>query len=165
MGAAMDDGQEWVRLQREFDAPIHTVWRMWTDSDLFRRWYGPKGMTVPVAEMDLVVGGTRKICMEMATPERVMSMWFIGVYKEISPPVRLVYTESMCDADGVLIPPQSMGMPEGTPDVTEVVVDLEEIDGGTRMTLRHIGVPEASAGRGGWIQAIDKLSDILGGAA
>ena len=51
------------------------------------------GMSVPVAEMDVVVGGTRKVCMEMKTRERTMSMWFIGVYKEVSEPCRFVYTE------------------------------------------------------------------------
>ncbi len=37
----------------------------------------------------VVVGGTRKICMEMKSPERSMSMWFTGVYKEVSRPFRL----------------------------------------------------------------------------
>lgn len=157
----MNDQQAWVRIEREFDAPVETVWKMWTDPELFRRWYGPKGMTVPVAEMDLAVGGTRKICMEMASPDRTMSMWFIGVYKEINAPVRLVYTESMCDADGTLITPESMGMPKGTPDVTEVVVELHDLGGRTRMTMRHVGVPEGSAGQGGWMQAFDKLQGMF----
>ncbi|MEX0351576.1 MAG: SRPBCC domain-containing protein [Paracoccaceae bacterium] len=157
----MTDQQAWVRIQREFDAPIDLVWRMWTDPDLFKKWYGPMGMSVPTAEMDVVVGGVRKICMEMTSPERSMSMWFTGVYKEITPPTRLVYTESMCDADGVLIPPQSMGMPEGHPDITEVIVELSAIDGKTIMTMVHVGVPEGSAGAGGWGQAFDKLAGVL----
>ncbi|MCI5077619.1 SRPBCC domain-containing protein [Oricola sp.] len=161
----MTDDQAWVTITREFDASIDAVWRMWTDPALFRQWYGPNGMTVPVAEMDLVVGGTRKVCMEMTSPDRTMSMWFIGVYKEIKAPSRLVYTESMCDADGTLITPQSMGMPEGTPDVTEVVVELRETDGKTVMTMHHVGVPEGSAGQGGWMQAFDKLAGLLEEAA
>lgn len=157
----MSDRHDWVNIERAFDAPIRAVWDMWTVPDLFMSWYGPRGMSIPVAEMDLVVGGTRKICMEMVTPERTMTMWFTGVYKEITPVSRLVYTESMCDADGNLIPPSSMGMPEGTPDVTDVVVELREADGKTHMTMIHRGVPEGSAGEGGWNQAFDKLSDTL----
>ena len=157
----MNDRQGWVSIQREFNAPIDAVWKMWTDPELFKRWYGPMGMSVPVAEMDLAVGGTRKICMQMTSPDRSMSMWFIGVYKEIKAPSRLVYTESMCDSDGTIITPQSMGMPEGTPDVTEVVVELAEENGRTFMTMHHIGVPEGSAGQGGWGQAIDKLAAML----
>ena len=77
--------------------------------------------------MDVTVGGTRKISMEMKTPERIMQMWFIGEYKEISPKTRLVYSESMCDPDGNVLSPASMGMPEGTPDTIEVVVQLEDL--------------------------------------
>lgn len=157
----MNDQSNWVRIEREFDAPIEMVWNMWTKPDLFQAWYGPKGMSVPTAEMDVVVGGTRKICMEMVTPDRTMSMWFTGVYKEVSRPTRLVYTESMCDADGVLIPPQAMGMPAGHPDVTDVIVELEDLGGRTRMTMVHVGVPEGTAGEGGWLQAIEKLGEAL----
>jgi uncharacterized protein YndB with AHSA1/START domain len=157
----MTDQTSWVEIQREFDAPIDVVWDMWTDPNLFKQWYGPKGMSIPTAEMDVVIGGTRKICMEMKSPERTMSMWFTGVYKEINRPSRLVYTESMCDADGVIISPQSMGMPEGHPDITEVIVKLSENDGKTVMTMVHVGVPEGSAGAGGWNQAIDKLAEAL----
>ena len=161
----MHDQDAWVKIRREFDAPIQRVWDMWTVPKLFRSWYGPMGMSVPVAEMDLVVGGARKICMEMTSPDRTMSMWFTGVYKEIKPVSRLVYTESMCDAEGNLIPPSAMGMPEGAPDVTEVIVELREVDGKTHLTLVHIGVPEGSAGEGGWNQAIDKLADVLAEAS
>lgn len=157
----MSDRQEWVRIQREFDAPIDAVWQMWTEANLFRQWYGPMGMTVPIAEMDVVVGGTRKICMEMKSPNRTMTMWFIGVYKEVNGPSRLVYTESMCDEDGTLISPQSMGMPQGHPDITEVIVELSEANGKTTMNMVHVGVPEGSAGGGGWNQAFDKLAGGL----
>ncbi|WP_341367341.1 SRPBCC domain-containing protein [Yoonia sp. BS5-3] len=157
----MSDQQTWVKIQRAFDAPIAQVWKMWTDPELFKQWYGPMGMTVPVAEMDVVVGGTRKVCMEMKTPDRTMSMWFTGVYKEVSSPSRLVYTESMCDENGTIIPPQTMGMPEGAPDITEVIIELSEANGKTQMTMVHVGVPEGSAGEGGWNQAFDKLAAFI----
>ncbi len=158
----MTDAPEWVRIERTFDAPIADVWAMWAEAEKFASWYGPMGATIPVAEMDVTVGGTRKICMEMAMPDRTMQMWFIGVYKEINAPNRLVYTESMCDENGVIIPPEQMGMPAGHPDVTEVIVDLREEGGQTHMTMVHVGVPSGTAGEGGWMQAIDKLGGMLG---
>jgi uncharacterized protein YndB with AHSA1/START domain len=157
----MTETGNWLRIERDFAAPIGEVWRMWTDPALFRQWYGPIGMSVPVAEMDLVVGGLRKICMEMKRPDRTMAMWFTGVFKEIRPVSRLVYTESMCDADGRMIAPASMGMPETTPTVTEVTVELSESDCGTHMTMIHVGVPPGTAGEGGWRQAFDKLSAVF----
>ena len=157
----MSEPQIWVKIERVFEAPFTEVWAMWTDPEKFKQWYGPNGMSVPVADMDVVVGGTRKICMAMTSPERSMSMWFIGVYKEITPPTRLVYTESMCQEDGTLISPSDMGMPDGTPDITEVIVELTEEAGGTKMTLVHVGVPEGTAGEGGWRQAVEKLAALL----
>ncbi|MEO1026090.1 MAG: SRPBCC domain-containing protein, partial [Pseudomonadota bacterium] len=146
---------------RDFDAPIQDIWNMWTDPELFSRWYGPNGFTVPVAEMDVTVGGTRKICMEMKAPERTMTMWFTGTYTVVSAPNRLAYTESMCDADGNVLSPSDMGMPPGTPDVTEVSIELSEADGKTRMVMTHKGVPAGSPGEGGWMQAFDKLAAQL----
>ncbi|MEO0344973.1 MAG: SRPBCC domain-containing protein [Pseudomonadota bacterium] len=48
---------EWVRIERQLDAPIVTIWRMWTDPALFASWYGPNGARVEIRVMDAVVGG------------------------------------------------------------------------------------------------------------
>lgn len=149
---------KWLRIERTVDAPIENVWAMWTDPALFSQWYGPNGMTIPVAEMDVKPGGMRKICMEMKRPDRVMRMWFTGEYKDVNAPTNLTYTESMCDENGQLISPQSMGMPEGHPETTEVIIELKDINGKTHLTLTHVGVPAGSSGAGGWGQAIDKLA-------
>lgn len=149
---------EWLRIERTFDAPIETVWAMWTDPNLFKKWYGPNGMSVPTAKMELKVGGTRKICMRMETPDRNMSMWFVGEFKEVSAPSRLVYTESMADENGNLMSPKEMGMPDGHPEITEVVVELSEHSGKTTMKMTHIGVPSDSQGAGGWQQAFEKMA-------
>lgn len=152
---------DWVKITRTFDAPIQAVWDMWAKAENFQKWYGPMGFSVPVAEMDVTEGGTRKINMEMKMPERTMSMWFTGVYKEVSAPNRLVYTESMCDPDGNVLSPADMGMPEGTPEVTEITVELSEEDGKTTMVMTHVGVPAGTPGEGGWMQALDKLGGML----
>ena len=153
---------DWVKITRTFDAPIQAVWDMWANAENFQKWYGPMGFSVPVAEMDLTVGGIRKINMEMVTPDRTMSMWFTGEYKEVSAPNRLVYTEAMCDPDGNVMSPADMGMPEGTPEMTEVIVELSEDDGKTIMVMTHVGVPAGTPGEGGWNMAIDKLAGVLG---
>ncbi len=157
----MNDERVWVRIERLFDGPMEMVWQLWTDPKLFRQWYGPNGMSVPTVEMDVRVGGTRKVCMEMQSAERSMSMWFTGVYKEVQAPRRLVYTESMCDENGTIIPPQQMGMPDDFPDVTEVVVELIAEGNQTRMVMIHVGVEEGTAGAGGWNQAFDKFGALI----
>ena len=147
-----------VVLERTFQAPAHLVWLMWTEPEHFAAWYGPTGATIPVAEMDVRVGGIRLVCMVMESPDGPMRMWFTGRYREVVENKRLVYTESMSDEDGNVVAPAEMGMPEGHPTTTEIVVELEDLDGHTRMTMTHVGVPEGSPGAAGWAMALDKLS-------
>ena len=139
-------------LERSFDAPVDLVWQMWTDPEHFKAWYGPDGATIPVAELDVRVGGARRICMEVDSPNGPMRMWFAGKHLEIDRPARLVYTESMTDEDG------NPTSPDGHPTTTEVRVELEDVAGNTRMRLTHVGIPTGSPGAAGWTMALDKLA-------
>ena len=154
-------------IERVFEAPAELVWLMWTEPEHFAQWYGPEGFTVPVVEMDVRVGGERLVCMEMQMPTGPRQMWTTGVFTEVTPFARLVYTESFSDAAGNVLLPAMMGMPEDHPVSTEVRVALEELDGQTRMVLRHVGVPGAEGAQAGWMQALEKMArymEGLGGA-
>jgi len=154
-----------VVIERHFDAPVELVWKMWTESEHFAAWYGPMGATIPVAKMNVRVGGSRHICMAMETPNGPMQMWFVGEFLEIVANERLVYTEAMSDEDGNVISPAQMGMPEGHPETTQVIVELEPVDGKTKMTMTHVGVPADSPGASGWGMAFDKLNTYLSTAS
>jgi uncharacterized protein YndB with AHSA1/START domain len=149
--------QESAVLERVFDAPIDLVWKMWTDPASFRAWYGPSGATVPVADLDVWPGGRRRVCMAVGPSE----MWFTGEHLEVIEPTRLVYTETIADEHGNPISPESLGMPPKTPGTTEITIILEEVNGGTRVTLRHAGVPAESGAARGWSAAFDKLAAEL----
>lgn len=150
-----------VVIERIFDAPIDRVWKLWTEPEHFKSWYGPDGATIPVANMDVRVGGSRLICMEMSFPTGPMQMWFTGEYREVVENERLVYTESMCDEHGNVATPAEMGMPEGHPTTTEIRVDLNDIGGRTNMVMTHVGIPSDSPGAAGWSMAFDKLVRYL----
>jgi uncharacterized protein YndB with AHSA1/START domain len=148
-----------IVIERIFDAPVELIWQMWTDPEHFKNWYGPTGFTVPIAEMDVRVGGKHLIC--MASPDGSMKMWTTGEYLEIVPNQRLVYTDSPADENGNVVSPSAMGMPDGYPATTEVTVLLEDIGGRTKMVMTHAGVPADSGAGGGWEQAFDKLTDHI----
>ena len=154
----VDGTQDAVVIERTLESPVALVWRMWTEPDHFKAWYGPQGASVPVADMDVRVGGSRLVCMEMDTPNGAMQMWFTGEYREVVPNERLVYTESMSDEEGNVLSPAQMGMPDGHPETTEVIVELEDLGGRTKMVMTHVGVPADSGGAGGWAMAFDKLA-------
>lgn len=154
-----------VTIERTYAAPPEVIWRLWTQPEHFASWYGPEGGSVPVARMDVRVGGTRFLCMEVPTPHGQRQMWFTGTFLEVAENQRLVYTDSMADELGRVMAPEELGLPAGHPTTTEVRVDLESVDGGTRMVVTHVGIPEGSPGAVGWARALDRLADHLAGAA
>jgi uncharacterized protein YndB with AHSA1/START domain len=157
----MSDDTESLVLERTLNAPASLVWKMWADPEHFAAWYGPGGVTIPVARMDVRVGGSRLICMEMQTPNGPMQMWFTGEFQEVVVNERLVYTDAMSDDEGNIVPAEQTGMPEGYPTVTTVIVDVVDLGDSTQMTLTHVGVPPNSPGATGWDMALNKLVDYV----
>jgi uncharacterized protein YndB with AHSA1/START domain len=135
-----------VVIERNFEAPPDLIWQMWTDPEHFKAWYGPAGVTIPVAEMDVRAGGSRLVCMQMDTPGGLIQMWFTGEYREVVKNHRLSYTESMSDEFGNVLPS------------TQVTVEFEDLGGRTKMVLTHTGIAAGSAGAAGWTMALDKLA-------
>ena len=153
-----DNGpQDAVVIERSFDAPVNLIWQMWTDPHHFAAWHGPDGATIPVAQMDVRVGGARLVSMNVETANGPMQMWFTGEYREVVENQRLVYTEAMSDEQGTVLSPAEVGMPDGHPTTTEVQVELEAVDGGTKMVMTHLGIPAGSPGAAGWAMAFGKL--------
>ena len=144
-----------LMLERVFDAPVELIWSLWTDPEHFKAWYGPGGATIPVAQMDVRVGGARLVAMEMMTPNGPMKMWFAGEYVEVVENERLVYTEFMADESGVAAP--------GGHPTTQVVIELADQGGQTKLTLTHIGIPADSPGAMGWTMALDGLATYVDG--
>lgn len=151
-----------IVIERVFDAPVDVIWQLWTQPEHFKKWYGPEGFTVPVAKMDVRVGGTRLVCMETETPDGPIQIWTTGEYTEIVPGERLVYTDSMADENGNVVSPSSQGMnDEEYPETTEVTVLLEDLGGRTKMVLTHAGLAGDEGANEGWAQAFAKLADYI----
>lgn len=137
-------------LERVFDARADVVWSLWTDPEHFKAWYGPSGASIPEARMDVRVGGSRLVTMEMVTPNGPMRMTFAGEYLEVVENERLVYSEYVADESGH--PMASGQMP------TRVLVELQDLGNQTRLTLTHFGIPADSPGAAGWNMALDSLA-------
>ena len=148
-------------ITRVFDAPRELIWKAWTVPGLFVRWWGPENFTAPVVRMDLREGGKYLNCMR--SPEG-QEFWSTGVYREIVPMERLVITDSFADDKGNIVPASQYGMPGDWPLELLVTVTFEEIEGRTKMTLEHIGIPSGKMSddtRAGWNESFDKLEQNI----
>jgi uncharacterized protein YndB with AHSA1/START domain len=109
---------EEIRLTRLFDASRRLVFEAMTKAEHVRRWWGQlgEGYSVPICEIDLRVGGKWRFVSRHPKGE----VAFHGEYREISPPGRLVFTETM----------------EPYPDPGSVVTAVFTEEGGkTRLTV------------------------------
>lgn len=76
---------------RVVTAPRSLVWDVWTNPIHVPHWMtGPEGMSMPICEIDLRVGGSWRYVWRMPNGEH---MEMTGVYKEIVPHTKLVCTE------------------------------------------------------------------------
>src|SRR5262249_11769794 len=64
--------------------------------ELLKRWYGPKGWSLEVCEIDLKVGGAWRFVVRRPDGKAIGQR---GVYREITHPERLVNTERWDDWD------------------------------------------------------------------
>ena len=81
-----------IVMTRVFDAPRRLVWEAWTNPEHLPHWMlGPSGWTMPVCEIDLRPGGAWHFVWRHADGNE---MEMRGVYREVTPPERLVSTES-----------------------------------------------------------------------
>jgi uncharacterized protein YndB with AHSA1/START domain len=137
-----------LNLRRTFKAPRERVFRAWTDPEKLAKWWGPETRTCPFAELDARPGGRWRTCMR---DENGDEAWVQGVYREVEPPARLVFTWAW-ENDGV--------------PGHETLVTIEFHDRGdeTEMVFTHEGF-ETEEGRDlhnqGWTSSLVCLEQCL----
>jgi len=94
----MSNPEEFV-ISRVFDAPRQVVWKAWAEPKELQKWFGPKGVENFHSTGEVQPGGT--YLYGMRTPEG-NEIWGKWVYREITPPQRLVFVNSFSDKDGGL---------------------------------------------------------------
>ena len=89
-----------VVVTRTFNGPARIVFEAWTKPELFKRWWAPKSLSVPLlsVEQDVRVGGRYKL---VFGHDASQSMAFHGRYLEVTPPSRLVWTNEESDEGSV----------------------------------------------------------------
>lgn len=88
-----------IVVKRTFDAPARIVFKAWTTPSLFRRWWVPKSMPLPLLsyEADIRTGGNYRLVFQV---DSTKTMAFFGKYLEVTPHSRIVWTNEESGEDG-----------------------------------------------------------------
>src|SRR5690606_26636962 len=154
------DQETQLLITRVFNAPRERVWEAWTDPKHVAAWWGPRGFTTKVTELDLRPGGRSRYVMIGPDGKEYPA---VGVIQEIVPYERIVTTDDFEEG-------HDYGMddlPQGI-ILTCLFEELEGAPGKTRLTLR-IQHPDAETRRkhekmgvvGGWNSSLDCLEEHL----
>lgn len=145
-----------IVITRTFDAPRELVFKMFIDPKHLAQFWGPKGFTSTVREMDPRPGGAFRI--DMRGPDGVIYPCK-GVYREVVEPERIVYIGER-DA--------SHGCGGGLPPRALVTIGFTAHDGKTTLTIntRFEAAVDRDAAvemgfNTGWASSLDRLADLL----
>ncbi|MET3896870.1 uncharacterized protein YndB with AHSA1/START domain [Devosia sp. UYZn731] len=136
-------------VTRTFAAPAHIVFEAWSKPELFKRWWAPKSIGIPLlsCEMDVRTGGTYRL----EFGHDASTSWvFYGKYIEVIPNARLVWTNEEA-ADGAV-----------------TTVTFEEKDGKTLLVVHDLYPTKdaldeavASGSTGGFGEQFEQLDALL----
>jgi uncharacterized protein YndB with AHSA1/START domain len=149
MDTVEQTGTKTLVVTRTFNAPRPLVFKAWTEAKRAAVWWGPQGFTTLSCRMDVRPGGAWRI--QMRSPQGTLHTKR-GVYTEIVPPERLVFTWAWEDADG------------NPGHQTLVTIHFEDNGPATKLTLHQAVFESATAcesHRGGWSGCFDRFAAYL----
>jgi uncharacterized protein YndB with AHSA1/START domain len=137
-----------LQVRRTLPAAREEVFRAWTDADLVRQWFKPRGGSSPGAEMDVRVGGRYRWAMKLLGHV----YYAVGEYIEVDPPKRLVFT---------------FGWERALVRLSDSVVTVEFIERGdeTEVVITHEQLPnrgQRALHGEGWRACLSNLDRLIG---
>lgn len=147
-----------LQIRRTFAAPREKVFAAWAQREQLERWMckDMPGHVVIHHQQDIRTGG--RYLMEVRDPAKGETYWGRGIYREVKPPEKIVFTWSWTKdtPDGAQLHP---GSPE-----TEVMVEFFVRGNSTEVVLTHSGFATAKdhdEHNQGWNGCLDVLALTL----
>ena len=161
------NGRALFVINRSFNAPIDTVFDMWTMPEHLVRWLPPTGFDMTYMRADIRVGG--RSFFSMSNGE--MTMYAVSEYRVIERPSRVEYVHWFADANEQLS--RHPGAPTWPDKMVQSILLVAEGEKQTRVTIRTEVLGDATAeqqaafadARGGmtmgWTGSFDALETLL----
>lgn len=134
-----DDQKQDLVFKHVFEAPLETVWRLWSEPEMFKLWWGPDKFDCPMAKINFKEGETSVVSMiskELGFPEQFSAMR----YTKIVPYERIEYIHNMADSNGNKVDPKALGLPADFPQDQLQIVTLKDLGNNkTEMTITEKG--------------------------
>ncbi len=137
-----------LRLHRVLRASSERVYKAFVDADAMAKWLPPYGFTCKMRHLEARVGGTFKSSFTNFATGGGHS--FGGVYRELVPGERLVYTDTFDDPN--------------LPGEMLVTVTLKKVACGTDLTIIQEGIPEVIPLEMcylGWQESLAQLAHLV----
>lgn len=163
-----EEGKKQFVINRTFDAPIATMFNVWTDPKHLSQWLPPTGLTMEYVRPDIKTGSSTLF--KMLSHQEIV-MYVKSTYLEITPLHRIVYTQEFVDKD------EKMSRHPGAPNfpgaLKTTVVLAEEGPEQTRVTVTMEPFGEATLDEVaafmnerpgmtlGWTGSFDQLDEVL----
>jgi len=143
-------------LKRTLNATPERAFHAWTTAEHIQQWMRPEpGMEIPLASMDLRVGGKFRIQMKKPDGEFFTA---VGVFREVKPPERLVYTwDWEKDGSGA-----EFGEAEGKPSL--ITVEFLKRGERTELVLTHsrfASVESRDNHAHGWSRGVESFAKFV----
>lgn len=145
-----------LSITRFFNAPRAMVCEAFVDAEHAKQWMGPRGFSATHLQLDVRPGERWRACLHQVgewNGKTFPDLWQGGVYREVTPPERLVYTFSW-EGQG--------GLPTRE---TLVTIIFSEVDAETtRMNFHQASFDSVEQRDGhsqGWNSEFDRFSEFV----
>lgn len=143
-----------IVVTRLFDAPRAVVFETWTKAEHVTQWWDPSGVPLAICEIDLRPNGAFRWVNR--APDGGEGHSFSGIYREIAPPEKLVFTSPSSPEQGATLVFTEEGKKTKLTLTIECATRKDRdallqmrVDAGTAQTLENLAayLPTMAVGR------------------
>ncbi len=158
MATAKQTPEFTLQIKRTFAAPREKVFAAWTEREQLERWMckDVSSHTVIHHRQDIRTGG--RYLMEVRDPAKGVVYWGQGVYREVKPPEKIVFTWSWTASK-----PSGSQVHHESPE-TLVTVEFFAQGNSTELVLTHAtfgSAKDRDEHDQGWTGCLDLLARVL----